>query len=630
MHAFYLLTLAAAAQRPVPAPAPNSHPGERIAFSRLTGDFWQIWTIRPDGGDETPWTTGDSNKRHPEWSPSGDFLVYTDGNGALFRVDAPGGAPARLIADQSPIAEPALSLDDHVAYLHVRKVPGYLAEVWTSRLDGTDIRLVTRPPLRQFQPRWSPDQKHLAVSQFDPKQQLFSITVMDPDGSNPRNVVAGKEWLIEPCWSPDGTQLAYALSHDDDHDLWLVDADGKTPVQLTQQPGLDVSPVFSPDGRELAFVSRRSGSMQLWKLAIRDHSVTPLTHGDAPCREPAWFAPRHTSGPALHSVSIAERRLDLQHAAPISVAFALDKPAEVALEVLDDERTLVRTIRSSAVLSAGEHALAWDGRGESGAPSPNGVYLARLVARDANGRTEWEPSRDTGGTELTLVASELDANAHCVRFTMSAPGWVRLRAGLTEGPMLATLLDWAPNAGGPTTVTYAGRLPEPWGDFWVREDRAAWAIGYAFPENAIVVEGGPAPLRSGRPTLHVRSERAIYSHALHAREICHDPAIAVSLEGSLTRDTDGRPVVRDELNLVIDAATPAERAEFEQSRFEVAIFVDDQFLMEDEDSVLPFHFKLDVRNYPPGVHAFLVNVDAYGNHGGASFVPFRIAEKGAR
>src|SRR6187549_1201602 len=123
---------------------------ERIAFSRLVDGFWQIATVRPDGSEERCWTSTAWDKRHPSWSGKGDFLVFCDTGGSLFRIDAPGQEPRRILAEQSPIAEPALSGTNQLAYMKVRKMPAYLLEVWTCGLDGSSPRLLTPQPLRQL------------------------------------------------------------------------------------------------------------------------------------------------------------------------------------------------------------------------------------------------------------------------------------------------------------------------------------------------------------------------------------------------------------------------------------------------------------------------------------------------
>lgn len=62
-----------------------------------------------------------------------------------------------------------------------------------------------------------------------------------------------------------------------------------------------------------------------------------------------------------------------------TVRFAIDLPraSRVDLCVLDVQGRLVRRIEA-AVLTAGFHVAAWDGRDEAGGRSASGVYFARL------------------------------------------------------------------------------------------------------------------------------------------------------------------------------------------------------------------------------------------------------------
>ncbi|HLQ62139.1 MAG TPA: S9 family peptidase [Candidatus Acidoferrales bacterium] len=70
--------------------------------------------------------------------------------------------------------------------------------------------------------------------------------------------------LSDPQVSPDGTRVAFVLTHmDRDQDqqrsnVWVVPADGSAPArQLTSGPRRDLRPRWSPDGRWLAFLSNR-------------------------------------------------------------------------------------------------------------------------------------------------------------------------------------------------------------------------------------------------------------------------------------------------------------------------------------------------------------------------------------
>ena len=58
-----------------------------IAFSRLTTDYWQLWTMQPDGSAAMQLTTSASDKRYPEWSKDGQMLFFRDNNNQAFMLD---------------------------------------------------------------------------------------------------------------------------------------------------------------------------------------------------------------------------------------------------------------------------------------------------------------------------------------------------------------------------------------------------------------------------------------------------------------------------------------------------------------------------------------------------------------
>jgi flagellar basal-body rod modification protein FlgD len=65
--------------------------------------------------------------------------------------------------------------------------------------------------------------------------------------------------------------------------------------------------------------------------------------------------------------------------------YKLDRPAsDVKLEILDSKGNVVRSIAPTDN-AAGEHAFTWDGKGDAGAPQPNGVYTLRVTAKDSEG-----------------------------------------------------------------------------------------------------------------------------------------------------------------------------------------------------------------------------------------------------
>jgi TolB protein len=71
-----------------------------------------------------------------------------------------------------------------------------------------------------------------------------------------------------PAWSPDGKQLAVALTRDGVSQIYLLGIDGSNLRRLTQSSAIDTEPAFSPDGRSIFFTSDRGGTPQIYRIAV--------------------------------------------------------------------------------------------------------------------------------------------------------------------------------------------------------------------------------------------------------------------------------------------------------------------------------------------------------------------------
>lgn len=123
---------------------------------------------------------------HPDWSPDGNFIVYTSQE--LLRVSPSGQV--------------------------------YLPDVFLASIDGT----VHRPLMADFKgasssPDWSPDGRRIAF-------ESSGIFVYSLDTNEAINLTPGRNGE-NPAWSPDGQFIAYTTSHDGHYDLNIMQADGK-------------------------------------------------------------------------------------------------------------------------------------------------------------------------------------------------------------------------------------------------------------------------------------------------------------------------------------------------------------------------------------------------------------------
>jgi dipeptidyl aminopeptidase/acylaminoacyl peptidase len=59
-----------------------------------------------------------------------------------------------------------------------------------------------------------------------------------------------------PCWSPDGSQLAFVSDREGSSQLWIIPVDGGEARRITDIPTGAADPLWSPDGKTIAFCSQ--------------------------------------------------------------------------------------------------------------------------------------------------------------------------------------------------------------------------------------------------------------------------------------------------------------------------------------------------------------------------------------
>jgi Tol biopolymer transport system component len=150
---------------------------------------------------------------------------------------------------------------------------GWNSDIYVIRAEGTGLRRLTRSPLREDTPTWSPDGKQLAFRVWSGSRDDEEIYVMNADGSARHDISRDPEAIDRsPAWSPDGRSIAYATGPQDGpggylDDIWLMSPDGGGKRALTHRRGIDEYPVWSPDGSQIAF-------------ACTDGRILPSRNGD--------------------------------------------------------------------------------------------------------------------------------------------------------------------------------------------------------------------------------------------------------------------------------------------------------------------------------------------------------------
>ena len=130
---------------------------------------------------------------------------------------------------------------------------------------------------------------YVSVTRNPEGKDFYRLTLADADGRRPIVLLEGRDPILSPSWSPDGSEVAYVSFETSRPAIYRQNLRTGAREQLTNFKGLNNSPAWSPDGNTMALVLSKDGNPDIYLLNLTSRSLTRLTRHFAIDTEPTWM-----------------------------------------------------------------------------------------------------------------------------------------------------------------------------------------------------------------------------------------------------------------------------------------------------------------------------------------------------
>ncbi len=242
--------------------------GRWIAFQRGDSVRFDVFIAPTDGGEPRQLTHDNNMMSGYAWLPDSTGIVYSSSRGGtmpylpalgLWLVTLRDGSVRRVTSGEASYVSPDIS--KHGAILVSRMK--LETDIWKFPVDGPpaeNVRRavrVTRQTGQVLTPTASPGDKEVAF--LSDSGGHANLWIVNTESGGLRQITHERDPSVAmgvPVWSPDGRAIAFVSSRGNQgwiFGVWLVDPDGSN-LRNIANPGL--GPAWSPDGRWVYFATR--------------------------------------------------------------------------------------------------------------------------------------------------------------------------------------------------------------------------------------------------------------------------------------------------------------------------------------------------------------------------------------
>ena len=277
----------------------------RILYTRRTKDTSEIWESDYDGANARQVTHNGGYCITPTYIPpkpgyrSGSFFYvsYKTGQPKIYMASLRNGLGRRLSQLGGNQLMPSISKQrDQVAFIgDVTGNPDIFLQPFNPEKGaiGKPRQIYASHLATQGTPSFSPDGTQIAfVSNKDGSPRIYVIEI-PPLGARMKDI---KPILITkynrestaPCWSPDGSKIAYCSRTKGVRQIWVYDLIKREERQLTQGPVNKENPSWASNSLHLVYNSTDSNNSELYLIYLKQPKPVKISSGPGEKRFPCW------------------------------------------------------------------------------------------------------------------------------------------------------------------------------------------------------------------------------------------------------------------------------------------------------------------------------------------------------
>ena len=262
----------------------------------------EIFVMDWNGSNITQISKNRSTSFSPTFSPDGKRVSYTSfilhrnqkiRNADLLIYSFDTGRTKILSARKGSNSGSEFSKDGRFIFFTISSF-GHSNIYRINSFDGKNLKRITNGPrgAMNIEVDISPDGRKLAFSSDRSGRPM--IYTSDLDGKNLKRLTYAGRYNSTPTWSPDGKKIAFASNINGKYDIFVIDSNGNNLKRLTSSGRLsgrrsnNEEPTFSPDGRSIMFVSNRTGIRQLYLTDLDGDNLLRITRDKFNYYKPKW------------------------------------------------------------------------------------------------------------------------------------------------------------------------------------------------------------------------------------------------------------------------------------------------------------------------------------------------------